>query len=44
MSAVNEKCERLVEAAAAILNAAPEHRLNAVVLQGIVLPRFGVVA
>ncbi len=28
----NEKSERLIEAAAAILNAAPEHRLNAVVL------------
>ena len=27
-----EKSERLMEAAAAILNAAPEHRLNAVVL------------
>ena len=28
----NEKSERLIEAAAAVLNAAPEHRLNAVVL------------
>lgn len=28
----NEKSERLIEAATAILNAAPEHRLNAVVL------------
>lgn len=28
----NEKSERLIEAAAAILNAAPDHRLNAVVL------------
>lgn len=28
----NEKCERLIEAASAILNAAPRQRLNAVVL------------
>jgi len=28
----NEKSERLIEAASAILNAAPDHRLNAVVL------------
>ena len=27
-----EKCERLIEAASAVLNAAPEHRLNTVVL------------
>ncbi len=28
----HEKCERLIEAASAVLNAAPNHRLNAVVL------------
>ena len=31
----NEKCERLVEAAAAVLSAAPERRLNAVVLNKV---------